>query len=483
MKKLLTLILVLCSQISFGALNAYFAYALFDQPSGSPYIETYLNVSGPTAVLVKNSNGLYQGKIEIQWIYKKGDSIVHFDKYNLLGPEQESSLASGTDFIDQQRVPLDVGEYQVELRIQDKNSDQPAFTAKQKIIVNFPKDKVSISSIEMLESFSPSSSKGKFTKSSYDVVPMVTSFYPGEIKSLKFYAEIYRAKEFLKSDYLVRYSITNSNNSRMLSEFASIKKQSPEEVNVLLAEMSIDALPTGNYYLTVEVLNQQNKLVAYQQTFFQRSNNADRLSNEDLETVSLENTFVSGMNDPAALKNYISYLYPISAQVEGRMAENIISRNNVEQMQRYLYSFWVKRNPEGPEAAWIAYKAEVDKVNSAYSSQNKKGYETDRGRVYLQYGPPNSITAEDMNANARPYEIWHYYQLGYQTNRKFVFYSLGNSANDYQLIHSDAQGELQDAAWELKLHDRTQQFGSDMDQENSIDTYGNKTKDNFRNPK
>lgn len=269
----------------------------------------------------------------------------------------------------------------------------------------------------------------------------------------------------------------------MLSEFASIKKQSPEEVNVLLAEMSIENLYTGNYYLTIEVLNQQNKLVAFKQTFFQRSNNANKQTAEDPETVSLENTFVAEINDATVLKNYISYLYPISAQVEGQYAENILSLNNLDQMKRYFYSFWVKKNPEGPEAAWIAYKAEVDKVNSVYRSHNKNGYETDRGRVYLQYGPPNSITAEDMNPNARPYEIWHYYQLGNQSNRKFVFYSLGNSANDYQLIHSDALGELQDAAWELKLHDRTQQFGTDMDQENSIDSYGSKTKDNFRNPK
>lgn len=483
MKKLLFLVLVLCSQFGYGALNAYFSYALFDQPSGNPYLETYLNVTGPTAVLARNSNGLYQGKIEIQWIYRKGDSIVYFDKYNLLGPEQTDSNPTGKDFIDQQRVPLDQGEYEIELKIQDKNSNEPSFTAVQKIVVDFPTDKVSISGIEMLESYSASNKAGKFTKSGYDLVPMVTSFYPEDIKSIKFYAEIYRTKSVLNQDYLIRYSITNSSNSKMLSEFASIKKQSPEEVNVLLAEMSIENLYTGNYYLTIEVLNQQNKLVAFKQTFFQRSNNANKQTAEDPETVSLENTFVAGINDATVLKNYISYLYPISAQVEGQYAENILSLNNLDQMKRYFYSFWVKKNPEGPEAAWIAYKAEVDKVNSVYRSHNKNGYETDRGRVYLQYGPPNSITAEDMNPNARPYEIWHYYQLGNQSNRKFVFYSLGNSANDYQLIHSDALGELQDAAWELKLHDRTQQFGTDMDQENSIDSYGSKTKDNFRNPK
>jgi GWxTD domain-containing protein len=484
MKKILTILLLLSSELGFGALNAYFSYATFNQPDGSSYVETYLNVAGSSVVLAKNENGTYQGKIEIQWIFKQGDSIVHFDKYHLLSPETQSADAPGIDFIDQQRVPLADGNYMIELKISDKNSDHAGFNTKQAIRVNYPRDKVSISDIEMLESYEASKVQGKFTKSGFDLIPLVTAFYPKQINSLKFYTEIYRARSILNEEYLLRYSIASRGNNKILNEFASIKKQVPEDVTVLMAEIPIEKLYTGNYYLTVEVFNKRNVLLASKQVFFQRVN-ASQLStsDEDLAKMTFENTFVGGISEKGVMIEYISCLYPISPKFEVQTAENIIMQNDLESMQRYFYTFWVKRNPQDPEAAWLEYKAEVAKVNEAFGARHKKGYETDRGRVYLQYGPPNSIVNEEMSPTTRPYSIWHYYQLDHQTNRKFVFYSKGNTGNDYQLLHSDAQGELQDPAWEIKLHDRTQQFGADMDMEKAIDTYGTKTKDNFNHPK
>jgi len=484
MKKILVFILLLSSGLSFGALNAYFSYSAFDQPGESPYIETYLNVSGQSVNLVKNAQGKYQGKIEIKWIYTQGDSIVHFDKYHLLSPETDTESLNGIDFIDQQRVPLPAGNYSVQLKILDKNSDNPAFEAKQAIRINFPSDRITISDIELLESFEASTVKGKFTKSGYDVVPMVTAFYPKEISSIKFYSEIYRAKTALNEEYLLRYSISNSGNNRILNEFASIKKQTPEDVTVLMAEIPIEKLYSGNYFITVEVFNKRNVLLASKQVFFQRSNVSQLAkTDEDLATMNLENTFVAAMTDEDMMVEYISCLYPISSRFDAKISENIIGLHDMDYMRRYFYTFWIKRNPDNPEQAWLAYKEEVNTVEAAFGARNKKGYETDRGRVYLQYGPPNSIITEEMDPTTRPYSIWHYYQLDHQSNRKFVFYSLGNSTNDYQLIHSDAVGELQDAAWELKIHNRTQQFGSDMDIEKAIDTYGTKTKDNFNHPK
>jgi GWxTD domain-containing protein len=484
MKRILILLLGMITFQGHAALNAYFSYATFDRPSSSPYIETYVHVSGQSVTLAENTFGKFQGKIEIQWVYKRSDSIIHYDKYNLLSPESETNSLKGKDFIDQQRVSLENGEYEIELRIKDLNSAEDAFTLRQKIKIDFPEDKISISEIQLIESYQSSDRNGTFDKNGYELIPYVNSYFPKEIKTLKFYAEIYRTLSLYGEDHVLRYSISNSGNNRILNEFASIRKQEPREVNVLLAEIPIEKLYSGNYNLTIEVFDKSNRLLAARQLFFQRSNLSEPgMLVEDYTNAEIMNTFVSEMNDPAILADHVSSLYPVSSRTEARTAENLIAMNDVEKMKKYLYAFWQRKNPENPELAWLNYKAEVEKVQQSFGTRNKKGYETDRGRVYLQYGPPNSITGDDMDPTARPYSIWHYYQLGHQTNRKFVFYSLGNSSNDYQLLHSDAQGELQDPAWELKLHSRTQQFGVDMDAENSFDTYGSKTKENFSNPK
>ena len=132
--------------------------------------------------------------------------------------------------------------------------------------------------------------------------------------------------------------------------------------------------------------------------------------------------------------------------------------------------------------AWNDYRMEVMKVNASYSSRIRKGYDTDRGRVYLQYGPPNTISDEQDNPQTYPYQIWHYYKIKTQTNRKFIFYTTDRSSNDFRLMYSDAIGEIQDPNWELKLNERMQQFGIDLDKDKSIDTYGNHTKEILTNP-
>lgn len=484
MKKIVTLLVfAFAGQVSFAALNAYFSYATFDRPGKQSYVETYLNIIGNSVKGAKNEHNKFQGTIEVQWVYKQGEKIVHFDKYNLHSPEVDSLGQVLPSFIDQQRVALDSGEYTVELKIADKNSTDQAFTATQNISVHYSPLRVSISDIEFLESFTPSVAPGVYTKSGFDMIPYIQAFYPREISSLKFYAEIYNTKAILKQDYMVRYFISNNENRQLINELAGIRKFAPADVNVLLAEIPIGKVTSGNYNLTVEVRDRQNKLIAYKQSFFQRINPLEKpMIIEQYATVDINNSFISQEDNADTLKEYIACLAPISANLETQIAENQIALGDVQSMKQYIYHFWSQRNAEHPGDAWAAYKQEVSKTNVSFGTMNKRGYETDRGRVYLQYGPPNSITGDDMDPNSYPYEIWHYYKLADQSNRKFVFYNPIGSARDFKLLHSDAHGEITDDNWELKLHSRSQQY-FDQDQQNAYDTYGSKTKENFKNPK
>ncbi len=487
-KNLLLSGLLLLSVISAEAnLSAFFSYCTFNVPGDKPYVETYLNITGTTAQLKVNSIGKKDATIEVQAVFKSGDQIVHFDKYNLHSPEFASDETVIPDFVDQQRVALPNGKYTLELTITDKNANQKAYKIQQAIEVNFPSDKVSMSEIELLESYSKSEQKGAFTKSGYDLIPMVNAFYPKEINSIKFYAEIYNSK-LLSQDILVRYFISNKDNNRLVENLFSNVKQQSQEANVLMAELPIDGLPSGNYDLNIEVRSRDNKVIAYKQVFFQRSNAQKRvLPATDLANVDIANSFVTLITNPDTLKEYIHYLYPISSQLEEDIQNNQVETGDLISMQKYFLSFWSKVDNDHPDVAWNNYKEEVISVNATYKTQNKRGYETDRGRVYLQYGPPNSISNSNDDPDSYPYEIWQYYTLKSrevsQTNRKFVFYTTDRSTNDYRLLHSDARGELQDNAWELKLHSRSQQFGTDIDAEQSIDVYGSRTKENFSNPR
>ncbi|MFM2136816.1 MAG: hypothetical protein RL021_2216 [Bacteroidota bacterium] len=466
-------------------LNAYFSYAAFDQPGGRPYLETYLQVTGTSVYFAPLPEGRYKGTIEVQWVFRKGDRIVTFDKYLLHGPELDSlGLLSPPDFLDVQRVPLDTGNYTVELSITDKHSDEQGFNVKQEISIRFPDNTVSISDIELLEKYSPAKSESKYAKSGYEVYPFVLGFYPQEVNRLLFYTEIYRTDRFAGGDVLVRYMISNHESKQLVNELVVNRKQSAASVIPLLAELPIDQLASGNYQLTVEVRSKENKLLAYRQCFFQRINimrQPTRL--EEIALVDANNTFAALYTNRDTVAEYISSLFPIFSQLEGQIAENQLRIGDLNSLQQFFYYFWSKRNPTDPQSAWNSYRLEVLKVNAAYSTLNRKGYETERGRVYLKYGPPNTIVKEIQDPESYPYEIWHYYRVNNQSNRRFVFYSTDLASNAFRLLHSDVRGEIQDPNWELKLHSRSQAFGADIDQDQSYDIYGSRTKENFRMPR
>ncbi|MCL2512198.1 MAG: GWxTD domain-containing protein, partial [Bacteroidales bacterium] len=97
-----------------------------------------------------------------------------------------------------------------------------------------------------------------------------------------------------------------------------------------------------------------------------------------------------------------------------------------------------------------------------------KGYQTDRGRVYLQYGPPTIVVDRSFDTGNSgftsnleddsyqdgglvPYQIWRYDILGAQRVRTFVFANKHIAAQSYDLIHSDAQGENYNPQWQTEL--------------------------------
>ena len=475
------------SVIVEGKMSAYFSHCTFNQPQGKPYIETYLTVNGPSVNFIANTNGKFQSTIEVQWVLKQEDKIVYFDKYNLLSPELESN-SNQPDFMDQQRLPAGNGNYTVELTITDKNAADSKFSTAQPVSINYPVDKVSISDIELLQSFDKTVKEGKMNKNGYELIPYLSDFFPETIGQIRFYAEIYNTKAMLGDDFfLARYAIVNDNNKQVLSDLVSAKKMKSGDVNVLMGELPLDQVTSGNYTLNIEVRNKANEMMAHKSVFFQRSFRplvTDAEPGQDFSVFDINNTFVSMITNKDSLKDYIASLYPISGNMDRQIANNQIQIANIKSMQQYFYYFWIRQDRMNPEKKWLEYKDEVAKVNAAYASRGRKGYDTERGRVYLQYGPPNTIETSEYNNDTYPYEIWHYYQIETQANRKFVFYTRDRSSNDYVLLHSDVTGEPSAFDWQRILQEKNRPHDEyDIEREKGISTFGNRVDSDFENPR
>ena len=114
-----------------------------------------------------------------------------------------------------------------------------------------------------------------------------------------------------------------------------------------------------------------------------------------------------------------------------------------------------------------------------FGSRQVKGYLTDRGRVYLQYGAPNDVKEVPSDPVTLPYEIWDYYYLNNQSNVKFVFYDPVLTGNDYELLHSNLYGEVQNPNWRMHLVRRIQ-TQRDIYDPNPVDYWGNDMDDYWR---
>lgn len=91
---------------------------------------------------------------------------------------------------------------------------------------------------------------------------------------------------------------------------------------------------------------------------------------------------------------------------------NTLERAAPEDRQKAWDAFWAARGPDFKEE----FFARVRYANEHFSSLGP-GWKTDRGMVYIQYGPPDQIESYPHNIDTLPYEVWSYYSL----RRRFVF--------------------------------------------------------------
>ncbi len=99
-----------------------------------------------------------------------------------------------------------------------------------------------------------------------------------------------------------------------------------------------------------------------------------------------------------------------------------------EEREHFIEQFWQRRDPT-PGTPRNEFKEEHYR-RIAYANQHfasfVSGWKTDRGRVYIVYGPPDEI--ESHPGGAAPYEVW-FYKLGPEDSPAWAFFA----GSDYRL--------------------------------------------------
>lgn len=439
---------------------ATFNYKVFYVPGKGRMLETYFDISGKSVVLTEDDDGNLHAEVELTLIFKKGEEIVTYDKKSISSPAMSPDRI--VDFLDVQRFALPASDYELEIKIQDLNDpiDEGKISTVPITIPAVPEDAF-ISDIELLSAYKRTTEPGTFSKSGFDILPMVDDDYLNEsMNEVMFYAEIYNVDKVIPDGdmFLVKTYFEDQEGNELTSTNQFMRKNIAEVVP-LIARIDISNIPTNAYNIVLEARDRENNLVARNILDVYRRHPGKEVDIEDMSDDDLAGKWVLIYDKKIDLWEHVKSLRPICESTERYYVDEVFAdaeSSDLEYLQKFFYNFWEARNPVDSQQEWLNYYQQVQIAEEKFGTPNKKGYETDRGRVFLKYGPPNDVADRANEPSSYPYQIWHYYKAGGSNNVRFVFYDPMVMNIDYELLHCEyIPGERHQRNWKLLLQQRT----------------------------
>jgi GWxTD domain-containing protein len=231
------------------------------------------------------------------------------------------------------------------------------------------------------------------------------------------------------------------------------------------------------------LLATQNKGVAASDGQTQAQNGQDQDTNpldrplSDKERYKQQKELRQELKGP--YKTWLNEEVPYIITDEERKA--FMSLSNDEEREAFIENFWQRRNPN-PDSPENEYREEhyrrIQYANDHFAA-GKPGWKTDRGRIYIMWGPPDSTDSHPSGGmyerpmdegggetSTFPFEVWHYRYLpsiGENIDIEFVdtcmcgdyHFTIDRSEKD-ALLHVPGAGLTQYE--EMNHQDKTDRF-------------------------
>lgn len=440
---------LLLSNFLFAEIDADVNHAVYYQ-DGKPYLEVSIHIVGETLSSKKVLDNLVETRANVLITILQGEKIIDFEKFSIVSPKAEKPI----DFIDLKRFVINPGTYNIKVEMTDQLNINNNFEFTKKVIINPLEQKLEISPLILLSKIFPSENESNpFYKYGNIMEPVAFNFYFQALDKLIVFAELYNSNLEFSKDFAVKYSVLDNNTIDKEELFAKYKRLSPDSIHILIHSFPIDQLASGNYTLKIDVLNFNQKVILTKTIPFQRSNplfDKEILMNSDID---LENNFINDLTENDLVYN-LKALLPRLPNNDVITVNILMDEENYKGMKFFLYNYWVNYDPVTTEETFNAYNQIAQAVDQKFYSTVGRGFETDRGYIFLKYGKPDNVISVENEPLAPPYEIWFYDRLDLsgENNVRFLFYNPSLGGYDYQLLHSTTRFETQNRQWEVELY-------------------------------
>lgn len=447
------LLISFCATVLNGsAMRVYVDHLVYYEANGNPYSEVLFSFDYATFT-PRYTDSTESAGARIVLTMLRDTSVIVFRKGDIQSPIYRKGQYS--DFTHLERFAVVPGVFKLRIEISDLYNGSPkAEVYEQEVTIHAMQQAITISPPQIVAAFRMSEDQCPMCKSGYELLPYIKSYIPGDMKTLAFYGEVYGTQVLFgeSKPFILRAMITDKS-GKEISKHTQQWRGTSAQIVPILRTLDIKDLQDGEYNLRIEVRDKDNKVIEFSERRINRAGYIDETAMSSDVNAALPAYFLS-FQDSAQLYEKILYLMPIAQDNDRFTMQNQLGKADLKTLQLFHYNFWYKRNPTDPEASCREYEQRTKEVEAAFLYRGKKGWQTDRGRVYLQYGKPNTRIVRPSDPDYWPFEIWHYYETDNNLhNRRFLFYDTA-LGGDMELLHSDVPAEVKNFAWKEMVRSR-----------------------------
>ncbi|GJQ61653.1 MAG: hypothetical protein SCALA702_07060 [Melioribacteraceae bacterium] len=285
-----------------------------------------------------------------------------------------------------------------------------------------------------------------FYKNTLEVLPNPITVFTNNNPVVFYYTELYGLNMGSDAPLILQRDLFNSRGILVDQKTKSVSRKNASIVEV--GVLNMQKFPTDSYNMVMTLFDStENEGLSSTKRFYMINPDVKDTTNTEVYIANyLGSEF--GVSSEEELDDMFAKCKYIAASSEIDQYEKLDSLNS---KREYFYEFWKKRDPDpstNENEFKIEYMYRLDYVNERYGSFYKKGYRTDRGRIYLLYGEPDQIDRYPNETNMKPYEIWYFNTI--EGGVYFVFGDI-TGFSDYELLSSTKRGEIRDDNWTRRV--------------------------------
>ena len=418
--------------------------AAFGYDGESSYVELYYSFSR-TGISYTRDNGTYTGAIIVHSIIRRDDEEQEpvVKSWRVPVTLTDTTNLSDRTLIGRVNYLLEPGKYRFAVISRDESRPEVSDSIEIPFEVrNFAPKTPSISDIELASSIKKieDDPTNIYYKNTLEVIPNPTLLYGKPLPNLMYYSEFYH----LDIDpFVVKAEVVSSYGRTMSTKLHQRIGKHASRVEV--GTINIGALPSGVYTLILAYGDTTKKYRLSQSKAFYVFN--PEVPFDSLEASAVADLIASeftAMGEDELNENFSMAMY-VATKAEKDIWGSL---SGSEPKRKFLTKFWRDRDDDQStpfNEFYAEYKQRVMYCNEQFRTAFRTGWRSDRGRVYILYGPPDYVERKSSESDMKPHEIWRYDYI--EGGVDFVFVDR-SGFNNYELVHSNKRNEIMNEDWE-----------------------------------